>query len=580
MDEAEFVALSADLADVLRDASILVWQTKYTHWTQRPSMRRPDLLMHIGNPPFPGYVSGHATMSAAASSFLAARDPQHAVEYINLATDAANSRFFGGVHPPSDNHFGQQLGVKVARQHLGLPIDPSYRANPWSSFDLLAVTAANAVLDWTAGLAVATARATTAAAPRFRRVIDDTETWLPVPAPKGAAPETYEGFFGSIAVRDLDGDEDGDILISGYQKARLYENLGGFRFRLAREFAHPELVGAYFTHDRDGSVSGVLAFGYAAPRWFPAAGGFDFGDMEQIAGADDHAWHSFGLILEDKNGDGVEDLVFLNYSETNDEAGIVDFSPEGKPNLVALWTGASFEIDHVIGTDAATFAGGKIDIDQDGIEDLVLVNDAKATEIISGADAQPIELSDRAALPLAGMSFTPVRLGQNERFGIHISNIYDLDQTTGVRREGVGQVEEANADFLLVYDPERSIVFDMAAGQGLQEDRLEWSWGSAAGDVNGDGFEDLVVSEGYVPSSRYRCGLRLMVQQADASFIPMTQLAGLDTEGFCPRSAVLEDLDGDQDLDLIIANGFGVQLFENRSDRPPGLSAPSWAGMV
>ncbi|MEO0393278.1 MAG: hypothetical protein AAF213_08525 [Pseudomonadota bacterium] len=256
------------MADAVRDAAILAWQTKYRYWTQRPSMRRPDLKLHIGNPPFPGYVSGHATMSATASTLLAARDPANANRYDDLARDATNSRLFGGVHPPSDNDFGQQLGQKVALAHMGKDYTQTYEENAFVAVDYVVVSTANAILDKMGVFSYAIDRLSTNA-PRFERIAENDPAQLPLPTPKNSPPSAYEAFLGAIAIRDLDHDGDGDVLVSGYQEARLYENLGNFNFSLRGAYNHPELVGAFFTHDDQGHVSGIIAIGYDQPLWFP-----------------------------------------------------------------------------------------------------------------------------------------------------------------------------------------------------------------------------------------------------------------------------------------------------------------------
>ena len=57
------------------DAFIAGWDTKYTYWTMRPvtairMLIDPSWSPVITTPPFPSYVSGHATTSAAASTVL------------------------------------------------------------------------------------------------------------------------------------------------------------------------------------------------------------------------------------------------------------------------------------------------------------------------------------------------------------------------------------------------------------------------------------------------------------------------------------------------------------------------------
>ena len=80
--------------------------------------------------------------------------------------------------------------------------------------------------------------------------------------------------------------------------------------------------------------------------------------------------------------------------------------------------------------------------------------------------------------------------------------------------------------------------------------------GMALGDVNGDGRDDLYISQpGGLPN-------RLLLNQPDGSMVDAAATAGvnlLDTT----RGCLLVDLDGDDDLDLCVARGKDVLLFWN-----------------
>jgi hypothetical protein len=96
------------------DAFIACWDAKYAYWTLRPvtAIQRRGLawMSYIATPPFPAYVSGHSTTSAAASTVLAALFPNRAGELSAMAEEAAISRLYGGIHFRSDNEAGLELG--------------------------------------------------------------------------------------------------------------------------------------------------------------------------------------------------------------------------------------------------------------------------------------------------------------------------------------------------------------------------------------------------------------------------------------------------------------------------------------
>jgi hypothetical protein len=100
------------------DAFIACWDAKYAYWTLRPvtAIRRridPMWLSYTVTPPFPAYVSGHSTTSAAASTVLAALFPDRAGKLGAMAEEAAVSRLYGGIHFRSDNDAGLELGRRV-----------------------------------------------------------------------------------------------------------------------------------------------------------------------------------------------------------------------------------------------------------------------------------------------------------------------------------------------------------------------------------------------------------------------------------------------------------------------------------
>ncbi len=123
LGSAEAVRVLATLNVAIADALVACWETKFTYWTVRPvnvirERRDPDFLPYLLTPPFPGYVSGHATVSGAAASVLAAFFPRHALELDDWAEEAALSRLYGGIHWRHENEQGLRLGRSLARRVL------------------------------------------------------------------------------------------------------------------------------------------------------------------------------------------------------------------------------------------------------------------------------------------------------------------------------------------------------------------------------------------------------------------------------------------------------------------------------
>ncbi|HEX6847748.1 MAG TPA: phosphatase PAP2 family protein [Chitinophagaceae bacterium] len=97
------------------DAFVACWDAKYAYWGIRPGQYdttfRPAILV---TPPFPGYPSGHAAISATMAEVYGYFFPEEKELFRQKANDAAESRFQAGIHFRSDNEVALELGKKVA----------------------------------------------------------------------------------------------------------------------------------------------------------------------------------------------------------------------------------------------------------------------------------------------------------------------------------------------------------------------------------------------------------------------------------------------------------------------------------
>jgi hypothetical protein len=101
----------------MHNAAIACWDTKFFYFNARPSQLVPAIKTSTGLPNFPAYVSGHSTFSASAATMLSYLFPAYASDFQAMATEAAMSRLYGGIHYRKDSEVGLTVGNDVG-DHL------------------------------------------------------------------------------------------------------------------------------------------------------------------------------------------------------------------------------------------------------------------------------------------------------------------------------------------------------------------------------------------------------------------------------------------------------------------------------
>lgn len=149
-DLAKSAEALARVGIAVNDAFICCWKCKFTYNNMRPQTYvryfiDPSWMPLLTTPPFPGFMSGHATQSAATATVLAevfgsnfaftddshvvrVRDTKRNVDFKarsyksfwETAEESAYSRFLGGIHTRQDNDTGLREGRKVGQNINGL----------------------------------------------------------------------------------------------------------------------------------------------------------------------------------------------------------------------------------------------------------------------------------------------------------------------------------------------------------------------------------------------------------------------------------------------------------------------------
>ena len=97
------------------DATIACWDTKFTYLELRPPMADPTIVPLFALPQHPGFPSGHACASGAASAVLSYLFPNDAQSFSAMAQDAGNSTFYALIHSMYDVAQGFMQGGQVGQ---------------------------------------------------------------------------------------------------------------------------------------------------------------------------------------------------------------------------------------------------------------------------------------------------------------------------------------------------------------------------------------------------------------------------------------------------------------------------------
>lgn len=98
------------------DATIACWDTKYAYLELRPPMADTTIVPVFALPQHPGFPSGHACASGAASAVMSYLFPGDAQSLTAMAQDAGNSTFYAAIHTMFDVAEGLALGGQTGQQ--------------------------------------------------------------------------------------------------------------------------------------------------------------------------------------------------------------------------------------------------------------------------------------------------------------------------------------------------------------------------------------------------------------------------------------------------------------------------------
>ena len=356
---------------------------------------------------------------------------------------------------------------------------------------------------------------------------------------------------------DWDDDGDQDVLVYGWGYPRLMRNEGDLHFVDATEGSGCEVrmnsnAATWFDYDRDGHLDLFVA-GYFAEE-------HDLRDLETTR------------IMQDS----------------------FEFSYNGGLNRLfrGLGGGRFEDLSEAVGLTGTrwTYAVLAADFDRDGWPDLYVANDYGSEELFLNRGGERFEAATDVGLEGESKSGMCVALGDVENRGLPSVFVTNISE-----RGYLFQGNNLRVSLLGEGGPMLQLARGAVADCG-------WAWGAQFGDLDNDGFQDLVVANGFVSASRERdywyqmskislatgdvvADAALWPEFGDRSlsgyqrtrvlrnsatgrarFFEVGREVGVD-DVFDGRAVATADLDRDGRLDVVIANQDGPLLvYRNESE--------------
>lgn len=257
-------------------------------------------------------------------------------------------------------------------------------------------------------------------------------------------------------------------------------------------------------YDGDG-LEDVFVYMWGRSRLFHNEGGLVFRDV--TAGSGLERWtNSNAATWIDFDRDGILDLYVTGYfAEEHDLWNLrttrimhesFEFARNGGSNYLYRGRGnGTFEdVTERTGANSTrwTYAVVAADFDRNGWPDLYLANDYGPEELFLNKGGERFELASGIGLEAESKSGMCVALGdvRNEgRLSVFVANISQP-----------GYLFQGN-NLRIAYLDRNGPMMQMAEGAVAN---CGWAWGAQFGDLDDDGFQDLVVVNGFISASRER----------------------------------------------------------------------------
>jgi hypothetical protein len=391
-----------------------------------------------------------------------------------------------------------------------------------------------------------------------------------------------------LAVNDLDGDGDQDIVFAGVDReVGIFWNQGNLEFeeeKLDEKF--PRGV-AIVDVNGDGHLDMVFSHrGLRGVTYWRNQGlevdGARF-VQDELTGVESYA---YTMAWGDVNGDGLLDLVTGSYNVELIQNGIPIPEKDERAGVFYYEQTSDGFISQRLILDSQSLSIALVDLDEDGQRDIWVANDFDLRDQIwlrhnqRWDKAEPFQQT-----PHSTMSTDWGIIANDNRLALYSTDMMPYDHSAETMAawmpvmEGmIGDME----DMEMHHDPADPQIMEnvlQMPRQGVWDNEAQrrgveaagWAWSAKFGDLDLDGFLDLYIVNGmiginmfgHLPNHELVEENRAFRNQGNGVFALAIEWGlGAKESG---RGMVMADLDMDGDLDIVINNLRGsAYLFENQ----------------
>jgi hypothetical protein len=300
-------------------------------------------------------------------------------------------------------------------------------------------------------------------------------------------------------------------------------------------------------------------------RLVPHGGQAAFDDVTAEVGLGDEDQRTLGVAFGDYDGDDDLDLYVVNHAYCFPEQGS---EIRARDHLYRNDDGRFVERTEDLGgplLESVGFAAAWVDVERDGDQDLVVINDDVGGAI---GNHNALWRNDGPA-PAGGWTFTDVSIAS----GVGIRGVNGMGLALGdVNDDGLVDLAFTNiGDNVLLLNAGDGTFVDESERAGIQRGQLPWdrqsiTWAAHLFDHDDDGDLDLYFSGGRIKGQQ-PVPDAFFDNRGNGTFADVTWAAGLSDPGHGKASALV-DLDRDGAWELATAAWGGeLRVYHNRVDR-------------